>query len=227
LSTSIIDVFGRSPWALQEIIDELNSKYIPATLIRYNSEFGIRYFGRPTLEPIPIEPRLLTTFRTRLGLLLEYGIGVTIDSMFKDEFGSDLRWTFVVHNVFGDFYVRDALGRILLRVDCKLLHDESDEYYARFELPLRDVNRDTDVLLCGAWQWRNALLNGVELTYPYLIEAIAVSAFDIGEERDRHLLIRGGHIDETGRPLVPPAGTPLNGPEPMRVVVGFVASTAP
>lgn len=184
----------------EAVVDALNSDWLPPVVTRYNSEFGVRYFGRPPEEPIPVEKRLLTTFRTRLGSLLEYGLGVTLDSMLEDEYGSDLRLSFVVAHEYPDFFMRGADAGVLLRIDCKLLHDESAEYSARFELPRSEIDPDSDFLLYGAWQWRATRYNDLVVVYPHVLELLFVPADDIAAERDHRLEHQGGRLDEDGIP---------------------------
>jgi hypothetical protein len=189
---------------LDPLLDALNASLLQGAITRYNSEFGPRYFGRPPSELIPTEPRRLTEFRTRIGPLLEYGLGVTIDAMLKEDYNEELRLSFVPATQFPDFYVRDAAGQILLRVDMKALHDESAEYSSRFDLATADVQPFDDLLLYVAWAWDEIAPAGHRLVYPRVLEGLFVPAIDIAEERDRNLLERGGRFDATGRAVVPP-----------------------
>lgn len=208
MTARLMDLIANRRADPQAVIDELNRSYVPSARTRYNSEFGPRYFGRPPVEPVPTDPRRLTDFRSRLGALIEYGLGVTLDALFQEDFGPGLRWSFVVANQYPDFYVRDLPGGILLRIDCKLLHDESDEYSARFALPVADIAPEEDLLLYGAWQWRTMSWGGHPLVYPHVLELLVVPAIDVAEERDRHLAIRGGRIESDGRAIVPPNWAP-------------------
>lgn len=186
------------------LVEALNASLLRGAITRYNSEFGPRYFGRPPSEPIPTEPRRLTEFRTRIGPLIEYGLGVTIDAMLEEDYHEDLRLSFVPATRFPDFYVRNAVGEILLRIDAKALHDESAEYSARFDLTVDEIQPLDDLLLYIAWAWDEIAPAGYPLVYPKILEGLVVPAIDIAEERDRHLAERGGRLDEAGRPVVPP-----------------------
>lgn len=179
--------------------------------MRYNTDYSPRYFGRPPAEPIPTQPRQLTEFRGRLGSLIEYGLGVTLDYMLKREFGPELRLSFVVNHRYPDYYFRRISGDILLRLDCKLLHDESAEKSARFEEPTRSIDSSSDMLVYAAWQWRRIMWAGrYELEYPHVLEALVVPALDMATERDIRLIKTGGTIDADGRPHTAGGGNDTN-----------------
>jgi hypothetical protein len=196
---------ARKKTGIQPLIDALNVHWLPAATLRYNAEVGLRYFGRPSSESLPTEPKRLTEFRGRMGGLIEYAYGVTLDDLLQQNYGQDLRLSFVVASQYPDFYARNAAGEIFLKLEAKTLHDESGEYSARFDVPATQIESTDDILLYMAWQWKSAKLAGFELTYPAVIEALAVPALEIAEERDRHLALRGGHLDANNRPLVPPS----------------------
>lgn len=191
---------------LDPLISALSDSLLPAAIIRYNSEFGPRYFGRPPSEPIPTASRQLTEFRTRIGQLIEYALAVTIDSMLQHDYGDKLRLTFVPAAQFPDFYVRDAAGDILLRIDSKALHNESDEYSARFDLPICEIQPVDDLLLYVAWKWTDVAVRHHRLVYPQILEVLAVPAIEIAKERDLRLTRTGGTFDNLGRPVVLPKG---------------------
>lgn len=174
---------------LDPLVDVLNASLLVGAITRYNSEFGPRYFGRPPREPIPTEPQRLTEFRTRIGALIEYGLGVTIDAMLQEEYREHLRLSFVPANRFPDFYVRDAAGEILLRVDAKALHDKSAEYSARFDLATGEIQPLDDLLLYIAWAWDEITPAGHPLVYPKILDGLVVPAIGIAQERDRQTFV--------------------------------------
>jgi hypothetical protein len=198
-------IANRSPAGMRALVDALNT-YCGAAIVRFNSEFGPRYFGRPPDEPIPTEPGRLTEFRTRLGSLIEYGLGVTIDAMLQSDYGEQLRLSFVPANQYPDFYVRGPAGEVLLRIDAKSLHDESAEYSARFDLPVVEIHPADDFILYVAWSWTTVDFSGFPLVYPRVLEGLLVPAIDIAQERDIHLSLRGGYFDAANRPRVSPSG---------------------
>jgi hypothetical protein len=119
------------------------------------------------------------------------------------EYGSEMSLSLVVANQYPDYYVRGARAEILLRIDCKLLHDESDEYSARFRLLADDIRASDDLLLYGAWQWRTLSQGQKLVVYPHVLETLVIPAMEIATERDLRLKLTGGRFDN-GRPVVPP-----------------------
>ncbi len=195
----------RSLNGLQDVVDAFNKEILPGAILRYNSDFGRNYLLRREDEALPQDPRQLAGFRTRLGLVIEYALGLTINEFLRAE-GEGMYLTFVVNNQYPDFYVRDTTNAnaILLRIDSKTLHDESAEKSARFDLPTAQVAPLDDLLMYIAWKWEKTSLRDSPIIYPHILEGLFVPAIEIAEERDRHLTLRGGHVDSTGVPRVPP-----------------------
>jgi hypothetical protein len=194
---------ARHTVGLQPFVNAVNKSYLPAAIQRYNSEYSIRYFGRPVAEPIPSQQSALSSFRSRLGGLIEYGLGVTLDQFLQEEYRDELRLSFAVASEYPDFYIRDRTGARLLRVDCKVLHDESDEYSARFTHPVSEIQANEDILLYAAWKWTEHTSAGVTLVYPEVLDGLIVPAIDIGEERDRRTELAGGYVGKDDVPYVP------------------------
>lgn len=197
MGLNLLELLEENAGSSQALAEALNDQWMAPLMTRYNSEFAVRYFARPDYEEITKEPRLLTTFRTRLGSLIEYGLGVTLDQLLEEEYGDGLRLSFAVAHAYPDYFFRNRRGGVLARLDCKLLHDESDEYSARFDLARSEIDADRDLLLYGAWQWQTNVVEGVTLEYPYVLELLVVPADDIAAERDRrHVLLQGKMADD-------------------------------
>lgn len=186
---------------LQDVADALNANIMRGAIKRYNSEFGPHYLGRLDSEPLPQDARQLSSFRARLGHLIEYALSVTIDRILRED-EEEIYLTFVVNNQYPDFYLRMGNGDIALRVDCKTLHDESAEYSARFDLPTKQINPSNDLILYVAWQWQKTALAGHNVTYPHILDGLFIPAIEIGRERDNNLRIRGGAIMPSGEPIL-------------------------
>jgi len=186
----------------QSLVDALNAELVPGAVERYNSEFGPRHFGRLLAEEIPIEKTRLSAFRGRLGLLIEYALAVTIDKMLEEDYGDEFRLSAEVVNKYPDFYLRDSPGAQLLRVDFKVLHDESDEYSARLTTPVAELTAGDDLVLYSAWRWGRSRLFGTELRYSEIPGALVVSALAIATERDERLRILGGTVAADGTPML-------------------------
>lgn len=185
---------------LQPVVGALNS-VLQAAVVHYNSETGPRAFGRPPTEKIPTNPRQLTDFRGRIGGLIEYAFGIVIDQMLEED-EAELVFAFDVIQQYPDFYLRGPEGDVLLRIDFKALHDESDEYSARFDLPLADIRTDDDLLIYVAWRWNERQRIGRSITFPEVLEGLCVPAIEVATERDLRLLATGGQIGADGKPYV-------------------------
>lgn len=192
---------------LQPVVDALNDLLENARL-RYNSEIGPRVFGRLPTETVPTAPRQLTEFRARVGGLIEHVLGMIVDDMLGEEHRERLRLSFVVSHQYPDFYVRNEAGQVLLRIECKALHVESDEYSARFATPTAVISAVDDVLIYVAWQWKEVALAGHPLVFPEVVEGLCVPAIEIAQERDLRLQRVGGRIAENGEPYVPSRTAP-------------------
>lgn len=204
MRANLRDLIARIPIdGLQPVVDALNREYVAPAVTRYNSEIGPRQFGRLRTEKIPTAPRRLTEFRGRIGSLIEFALGNTLDTMFSDEHGFELRLSFVVTHTFPDFHLRDAAGVVVLRIDCKLLHDESVEYSARFDTAARSLDASRDLLLYVAWKWHEIDFGAHRVTYPHILEALVLPAIDIANERDVRQDLVGGRFGRAGRPIVP------------------------
>jgi hypothetical protein len=195
---NLIAAKARNPSQLVEALNQTGQGLVT----RYNSESGPRLFGRRPAEQIPSEPRRLTEFRARLGALIEYALGFDLRAMIFEDSAKALFLTFVVNNQFPDFYIRDANWQVLLRVDSKILHDQSAEKSARFELPLSEIRQADDFIMYTAWRWARTTRTGTDVVYPHVSEILFVPAFDLAQERDRSLELRGGRVLADGTPLV-------------------------
>lgn len=185
----------------QALVDALNAELIRGAVTRYNSEWGPRRLGRLTTEAIPTATRSLTAFRGRLGLLIEHALAVLMDEALREDYGDELRMSAEVVNQYPDFYLRTGEGAPLLRIDFKVLHDESAEYSARITEPAASLSVSDDLLLYAAWRWDTTSLLGTQIRFPQVMEAIAIPALAMALERDRNLMIRGGRLEPDGTPI--------------------------
>lgn len=195
---------------LQPVVDAINDLVRDAT-VRYNSEVGPRALGRSPSETLPLYRKQLTAFRTRVGTVIEYTLGIIIDEMLQDD-AEGLIFSYVVVHQYPDFYVRAADRTILLRIDFKALHNESDEYSARFATSQADLSPNDDVLIYVAWEWRQIAAGSTEVVYPAVLETLCVPAIEVALERDLRLVHTGGRMDSDGKPWVPAKNTKTGEP---------------
>lgn len=203
------ELLNRRPKDIEEIaiwFDELVA--IAAKSI--NEDFSPRRLvkGSRQVEPLPTDTRQLSSFRTRIGTMLEYALSTEIDEIIRGHNGEGFYFTFAVSHEYPDFYLRDNTLASVLRIEMKAVDAESDEQAARFGVPTADIENENDLLLLVGWEWEKIYSEEVEIgEYPHIFTSLVIPAKDIVEERDKRLKIAGGKID--GRKvLVPKRGQP-------------------
>lgn len=176
--------------------ENLNKDFSPRRLIK----------GSREVDPLPTNTRQLSSFRTRIGTMLEYALSTEIDRIIREYNGEDFYLAFAVSHEYPDFYLRDNTLTSLLRIEMKAVDAESDEQAARFGVPTVDIENENDLLLLVGWEWEKVLLEGKEIgEYPHIFTSLVIPAKDIVEERDKRLNIVGGKI-EGRQVLVPKKG---------------------
>lgn len=190
--------------AIDEIA-EFVSLYLPEAVNQVNAFFSPRQLIKRdnSVEPLPTARRQLSSYRTRLGTMLEYALSTHVDKAIQDAFGVDLRLTFAVAHEYPDFYIRDAVLGQRVRVEMKAVDVESDEQAARFEVLSALIQGEKDVVIIVAWEWiDDRLENGTACSYPQIFSYIVVPASELAGERDQSVVLRGGRV-EADRLLVP------------------------
>lgn len=182
---------------------------LPVAIERLNREFAARRLSKLNrdIEPLRIEQRQLSSYRTRLGTMLEYGLSTEIDRILYDRYHGELILTFAVAHEFPDFYLRDKRRNQLLKIEMKAVDAASDEQAARFDVLTKHLNPYRDFLLFVAWKWENYHQNDGAWEAPRIFTSAFVSAYDIASIRDIRLAACGGKIVD-GRVLVPSAKLP-------------------
>lgn len=176
--------------------DKINREFSPRRLIK----------GSRAEEPLPIDTRQLSSFRTRIGTMLEYALSTEVDKIIREFNSDDFFFTFAVSHEYPDFYLRDNTLSSLLRIEMKAVDAESDEQAARFGVPTLDIENENDLLLFVGWKWEKVLSDNKEIgEYPFIFTSLVIPAKDIVEERDIRLKIAGGKIDGK-QVLVPKRG---------------------
>lgn len=150
-------------------------------------------------EPLPTATRQLSSYRTRIGTMLEYGLSTEVDLILRERYGSDFGLTFAVSHEYPDFYLRDSALAKLLRIEMKAVDAGSDEQAARFAVPTIDVNINEDLLLLVAWEWSDIATDGIAVgECPQIFRTLVIAAGDVANERDKRLTLTGGEIRADG-----------------------------
>lgn len=179
-------------------IAEFVSLYLPAAVNQVNLLFSPRQLVKRanSVEPLPTHKRQLSSYRTRLGTMLEYALSTQIDKAIQDTFGVGLRLTFAVAHEYPDFYIRDAVLGQRVRIEMKAVDVESDEQAARFEVLSALIEGEKDVVIVVAWEWvDDRLENGAPCVYPQVFSYVVIPAADLARERDQSVVLRGGRVE--------------------------------
>ena len=171
----------------------LRATVLPAAVREFNEVVApARFSKRPRAEePLPLGRRQLSSYRTRLGTMLEYSLSSLIHRGLRSAGFDDHRLTFVSAHQYPDFIWRSADNRRIFRFEMKAVDAESDEHAARFDAPTNLIAPDQDVLLLLAWKWHSETKG----EYPVIFSTCCIAATELAHERDLRLVKTGGRID--------------------------------
>jgi len=186
-----------------------SNEIIPIAVKRLNEHFSPNRLSKQsrTVEPLPTEQRQLSSYRTRLGTMLEYGLSTEIERLLRELFGDSFFLTFAVAHEFPDFYLRDAARKPILKIEMKAVDADSDEHAARFDVMTMELDEFRDFLLFIGWKWVEKNENEIKWEFPEIFSFAFVSAYEIGKVRDIRLIATGGKI-ENEEVLVPSTKKP-------------------
>ncbi|MCJ7632470.1 hypothetical protein MUP77_08780 [Candidatus Bathyarchaeota archaeon] len=187
--------------AIMRFLDKIVDEAVP----EFNKNFAFRRLAKRNRseEPLPTAQRQLSSYRTRLGTMIEYAISSEIDAIFKRRYEDQLSLTFAVAHEYPDFYLRGSNHEKLLRIEMKTVDCESDEQAARFDAPTHEIDPVKDFVLFMGWEWKKEKsVAGVDWEHPLIFSYVLVPSIEIAKERDVRLFSIGGKI-ENGKVIVP------------------------
>lgn len=171
---------------LKEAVEKVNKEFSPRRLSKLPRE----------IEPLPSEKRQFSSYRTRIGTMLEYAIGTAIDQLLEAKYGMGLSLTFAPAHEYPDFFLRNDTLAMLMKIEMKAVDADSDEQAARFSTPTHLIDPAKDLLLLVGWEWTDLTrANQVVGEFPYIFASVILPAGEIAKERDERLLITGGKVD--------------------------------
>jgi len=187
---------------IDRVCEIFDTDLIPEAVKDLNSDFSPRRLTKlPRLtEPLPTDKRQLSSYRTRMGTILEYALSTKIQAILDHRYDRKLLLTFAVAHEYPDFYLRDAELVPKLRIEMKAVDADSDEQAARFDVPTASINPSRDLILFIGWEWKDSVEPAGE--YPNIFAYIVIPAAEIAKERDKRLYAIGGNITD-GAVLVP------------------------
>lgn len=201
MSNDPVKTLGTTVAAGKASIDEITefvSQLLPGAIAEVNDTFAPRQLTKRdrAVEPLPTAKTKLSSYRARLGTMLEYALSTQMDARIKGCFAHDLRLTFAVAHEYPDFFVRDAVLGPSIRIEMKAVDAESEEQAARFEVLTSLIQGEKDVVVLIGWEWvEGKLPNGTPCEYPQIFSFIVVPSKDLAGERDKSVVLRGGRVD--------------------------------
>ncbi len=163
-----------------------------------NTHFAVRELSKlpRAREPLPTDTRLLSSYRTRIGTMLEYAICSAVNEIITTRYKKQLFFTFVSAHQYPDFHLRNPKRDILARVEMKAIDAESDEQAARFDVATRLVDSAKDLLFILGWKWTDIVdaQGKVYAESPIIFTSLVIPAGELAAERDARLAITGGKI---------------------------------
>lgn len=170
---------------------------LPVAIEQLNKGFAARRLSKLSreVEPLPTGKKQLSSYRTRLGTMLEYGLSTEINKILYDRYHGELILTFAVAHEFPDFYLRDKRRNQILRIEMKAVDADSDEQAARFDVPTEHLDQYRDFILFVGWKWESYYENNTKWEAPQVFSSTFVGAHDIATIRDTRLIGCGGKIE--------------------------------
>ena len=194
---TLSELLSQSKSDIEEISKYFNELLIEA-IQRVNVDFSPqRLSKRPRpVEPLPTDKRQLSSYRTRIGTMLEYALSTEMNAIIKERYEDKYLLTFATAHEYPDFYFRDDTLTSLLRIEMKAVDAESDEQAAPFSTPTILIDADKDMLLLIGWRWQDLEQDGEIIgEFPYVFAGVILSAGEIAKERDVRLEITKGKIE--------------------------------
>ena len=172
---------------LTEAVAEVNANFSPKHLVKSPRQ----------IEPLPTDTRQLSSYRTRIGIVLEYALSTTMAYLLNERYNDQYFLTFATSHEYPDFYLRDNTFSALLRIEMKAVDADSDEQAARFSTPTIWIDPLKDMLLLVGWEWKNIVSEDKEVIgeFPHIFASLILPAAEIARERDKRLAITGGKIE--------------------------------
>ena len=172
---------------LTEAVAEVNANFSPQHLAKSSRQ----------IEPLPTDTRQLSSYRTRIGIVLEYALSTIMARLLNEKYDNQYLLTFAISHEYPDFYLRDNTLSTLLRIEMKAVDADSDEQAARFSTPTIWIDPLKDLLLLVGWEWKDIVSEDQEIIgeFPHIFAGLILPAEEIARERDERLAITGGKIE--------------------------------
>ena len=190
---------------LARVRDYLDTEALPSVIDAVNRRFCARNLLKlpRAIERLPIRRPELSSYRTRLGTMLEYAMCTALDNWLDHASTDGYHLCFVTFHEYPDFVLRDRKQSVVARLEMKSIDRESEEQAARFDAPTPEIQKHQDLLLVILWEWQTDHVDEVEVEHPVIIDHLLVLAHEIAAERDARVREIGGEVRADGSVWVP------------------------
>ncbi len=194
---TLIDYLKNPEEYREEITTIFRTEILPMAIEEVNNVFSPKRLSKQSrdVEPLPTNQRQLSSYRTRLGTMLEYGLSTEIANILHSKYGDDFFLTFAVAHEFPDFYLRDHNRKQILKIEMKAVDADSDEQAARFDVLAEYLDEHRDFILFVGWKWESSNEESTSWECPKIFTSSFISAHDLAIVRDARLLTTGGKIE--------------------------------
>ena len=102
---TLAKLLSQKDWNINEISSYF-SKLLDKAVAEVNAGFGPKNLGKATRpnEPLPTDTRQLSSYRTRIGTMLEYAISTAMARLLQEEYGDKYLLTFASSHEYPDFF---------------------------------------------------------------------------------------------------------------------------
>lgn len=168
--------------SISQKTETLNTQVFPNIVEEFNHGDAADRLTRLTqdVEPVPNHSRNVTEVRSRVGLLLEFNLGIVIEEYLPDEhvvsYGASQAHT--------DLVLRGPDRKPTIRLEVKAIEDIAEEKAASYEDMVHSIDPQNDVLAIFTWGWKVDHTNGTETRIPQLYDLRAFEMKEISMARD-------------------------------------------
>lgn len=167
-----------------KIVEWLNEEVLPKAIDRVNTNKFKLMTSKLLSERLPQNQRNLTDARTRIGTLLEYCLAVELNDLLSDYQLEGFITGFVLANRYPDLVVRDRNFEQVLRLEIKSIEGISEEKSANFDVGIRNIDKNSDVVCVMLWEWERIVHNNYEIEFPKVHRVYAFDAYTLAQYRD-------------------------------------------
>ncbi len=125
------ELFSQENWNIYRISDYFN-QLLAEAVVEVNTNFSPKRLAKllRQIEPLPTDTRQLSSYRTRIGIILEYALSTAMTRLLGERYDNQYFLTFATSHEYPDFYLRDNALTALLRIEMKLMQIRTNKLHA-------------------------------------------------------------------------------------------------